>query len=230
MKSIAVSSLLLLAALATSFAAPVQGVDRIRFANRQVVMLPANKVLMAPDTVAMPFSIVVHTNGTFTVNGGKARPLQEGDVLRNDGMLLSANGTITPVMDHVRFNRGRVLVTKDGVVTEATEIVRLEDGTTITPDGKITPVNGAARRLLDGEIFRPGGAPVPSRDTVTKQNGRVLVQKDGSTLSVDPKQSIMMNDGTKVFGDGTVLTTKGDRIVVAEGQTYVLQGVVTRPR
>ena len=145
-------------------------------------------------------------------------------------MLTKPDGSITPVMDHVSLNRGRVVVSKDGDATELREVLQLGDGTTISLDGKITPRVGSARMLLDGELFRLEGGTLPARDTVTMQNGRVVVQKDGSQLVVEPERSITMNDGTKVLGDGTIIKPNGDRLTLSEGQIVTLQGVVTRPR
>jgi hypothetical protein len=133
-------------------------------------------------------------------------------------------------MDHVTLNRGRVLLVKDGEATEVRDLVQLGDGTIIAPDWKITPRNGTPRRLMDGEFFLLEGNPLPARDSVTMRGGKVLVQKDGTTLEVPANRTIMMNDGTKVFWDGTIVTFDGTRSAVTEGERVILQGVVTRPR
>ncbi|HWN95891.1 MAG TPA: DUF6799 domain-containing protein [Methylomirabilota bacterium] len=211
-------------------AAPTGAVQRVEFKADKVYLWPGGEVLAAPDEVTLPFGIVIRTNGTFTVKGGKERKLQEGEALGADGMLVKPDGSIIPVMDHASLNRGRVLVMKDGEASEVTSVVRLGDGTTIAPDGKITPRVGLPRQLLDGELFQLEGGALPVRDSVTMQKGRVSVQKDGSKLNVEPDRSITMNDGTKVFGDGTIIKFNGERTSVSEGQIVTLQGVVTRPR
>jgi hypothetical protein len=38
----------------------------------------------------------------------------------------------------------------------------------------------------------------------------------------------MMNDGTKVFGDGTVIMKDGTSRKLAEGEVLTVEGVVTR--
>jgi ribosomal protein L21 len=58
----------------------------------------------------------------------------------------------------------------------------------------------------------------------------VIVQKDGSQLTVASGRSITMNDGTKVMGDGTVIRFNGDQTTVKEGQILALEGVVKLPR
>lgn len=211
-------------------AASLTGVERVQFVNHKVILLPSGAELRAPNTVALPFQIVVATNGTFTVKGGKVRSLEEGDVLGSDGMLIKRNGSIRPVIDHVTLNRGHVLVVKDGEALEPRDVVQLGDGTTVAPDWKITPPVGTPRRLLDGEVFQLEGKSVPARDTITKQNGQVMVQKDGSMLLVPPQRSIMMNEGTKVYGDGTIVTFAGMRSTLSDGEIVVLEGVVTRRR
>jgi hypothetical protein len=224
------SLLVFVLSLAIGSAATVSDVDGVQFTRKQVILSPAGTVLKAPDVAALPFGIVVETNGTFTVNKGKARELQEGDVLGKDGLLIKADGRVMPVMDHVTLNRGRVLLVKDGEATEVRELVQLGDGTIIAPDWKITPRNGTPRRLMDGEFFLLEGNPLPARDSVTMRGGKVLVQKDGTTLEVPANRTIMMNDGTKVFWDGTIVTFDGTRSAVTEGERVILQGVVTRPR
>ena len=210
--------------------ASAASIEKVQFQSGKVIVFPGARILMAPAEATLPFNIVVKTNGTYTVSGGQDRALQEGDSLGADGMLSKADGTITPVFDHVSRKRGRVLVFKDGQTIEPSQPLKLADGTAIAPDGKITAPNGSSRFLQDGEILKPDGGAVASRDSITKQNGRVMVQKDGSSFAVEPNRSIMMNDGTKVLSDGTVIKANGEQIVLTEGQVVILDGVVARPR
>jgi hypothetical protein len=226
MKAIFLGTFLVLA----SFAGAADTVDKVQFSGGKVLLQPGGKVLVAPNEASFPFSIVVKTNGTFTVKSGKVRSLQEGDTLGRDGMLTKADGSITPVMDHVSLNRGRVLVVRNGEASELRELLKLPDGTSIYPEGKVHPAGGTPRRLLDGENFLLEGGALPARDTITMQGGRVQVQKDGSKLDVPRDRSVMMNDGTKVFGDGRVVKADGTESKVTEGQVITLEGVVTRPR
>jgi hypothetical protein len=205
-------------------------VEKVQFRNQKVFAMPGDTVLVAPKEIALPFDIVVRTNGTFTVGGGQPRQLQDGEILGADGMLIKPDGSIVPIIDHVTMNRGKVVMFKDGVATELHQLLQLSDGTSIDPEGTITPRDGAPRRLLDGEIFQLTGGSLPARDTITVKNGRVIVQKDGSQLTVEPNRSITMNDGTKVLSDGTIIKFNGDQLTVSEGQIYTLEGVVKRPR
>ncbi len=211
-------------------AAPPGGVEKVQFKSQKVFATPGGKVLEAPNEIALPFDIVVRTNGTFTVKGGRARQLQEGEILGRDGMLIKPDGSIIPVIDHVTMNRGKVVVFKDGAATELHQLLQLSDGTSIDPEGKINPRDGAPRRLLDGELFRLNGGSLPTRDTITMREGQVIVQKDGSQIAVEPGRSITMNDGTKVLSDGTIIKFDGEQGAVKEGQIYTLEGVVKRPR
>jgi hypothetical protein len=216
--------------LVSTRAEEVRGVERVQLLERRVIMLPGGRALTETNTVVMPFNIVVKADGTFTVNGGTARALQEGDLLGSDGKLLKANGTLMPVFDHVTLNRGRVTVVKDGQASELSDVMRLGDGTTITADGKIMSPGASERRLQDGESFQLNGKTLAAQDTISKQKGRVVVQKDGSTLTLDPTRSLMMNDGTKVFGDGTIVFANGERTTLSEGQIYIIKGVTVQPR
>ncbi len=210
-------------------AAPLTA-EKVEFRNKKVLALPTGKILTAPNEIALPFDIVVRTNGTFTVKGGQARQLLEGEILGSDGMLIKFDGSIVPVIDHVTMNRGKVVLFKDGVATEVNGLLQLSDGSSIVPEGVITPYGGAPRRLLDGEIFKLNGGSVPARDTITMQNGKVIVQKDGSQFTVEPNRSVTMNDGTKVLSDGKIIKFNGDEVTVSEGQIYTLEGVVKLPR
>ena len=211
-------------------AAPPGGVEKVEFRSQKVFATPGGRILEPPNEIALPFDIVVRTNGTFTVKGGRPRQLEEGEILGSDGMLIKPDGSIIPVIDHVTMNRGKVVMFKDGVATELRQLLQLSDGTSIDPEGKINPHDGAPRRLLDGELFRLNGGSLPARDTITMRDGQVIVQKDGSQLRVEPGRSITMNDGTKVLSDGTIIKFNGDQAAVVEGQIYTLEGVVKLPR
>jgi hypothetical protein len=215
----------------SAFSAPVGAIEKVQFKDGQVLAWPGGLVLEAPNEITLPFDIVIQTNGTFTVKSGRTRLLQDGEVLGADGMLIKPDGSIAPVMDHVTLNRGHVVVLKDGEPIEARGALQLGDGTVVSPDRKITPRAGLPRWLMDGELFQLEGSALPARDTVTVQNGRVMVQKDGSMLALDPARSITMNDGTKVLGDGTIIKfLSGERSTVSEGEVLIIDGVITRPR
>lgn len=210
-------------------AAPPLAADKVQFQNNKVLALPGGQTLRAPNEITLPFDIVIRTNGSYTVKSGSTRQLQEGEILGSDGMLIKPDGSIVPVVDHITMNRGKVILFRDGVATEVTQLLRLSDGTMVFPEGNISR-DGTPRRMLDGEIFKLNGGSLPARDTITVKNGRVVVQKDGSQITVEPGRSITMNDGTKVMGDGTVTKFNGDQLTVSEGEIYTLEGVVKLPR
>src|SRR5262250_589076 len=68
----------------------------------------AGTKIFMEETITFPGAIRILTNGTFTVNGGKERKLQEGQVLNADGTLISLDGTIIFVVDHVTLEKGKV--------------------------------------------------------------------------------------------------------------------------
>jgi len=212
-------------------AAPMTGVDKVQFKDNKVFAWRNGGIIEAVTEVALPFDILVQTNGAFTVKAGKKRQLEEGEILGRDGMLLKPDGSIVALMDHVTLNRGQVLHNEDGEAAAARDVIQLGDGMTLRPDRKIITPQGNASWLLDGELLKPEGGSLPARDTITMQGGRVMVQKDGSMLPLDPARSITMNDGTKVLGDGTVIGFLSDgRTKLAEGEVLVIEGVVVRRR
>lgn len=212
-------------------AAPMANIEKVQFRNNKVFAWQNGAVIEAVTEVALPFEILVETNGTFTVKGGKEWQLEEGEILGRDGMLLKPDGSIVALMDHVTMNRGQVLRSEDGEAAAARDVIQLGDGTILRPDRKMITPHGTASWLLDGELLQPEGGSLPARDTITMQGGRVMVQKDGSMLPLDPARSITMNDGTKVMGDGTVIGfLSGEQTKLAEGQVFVIEGVVVRRR
>lgn len=227
-KHIFVLAVLLSSAFVALIAAPLSGADKVQVQNGKLVVMQNGTATFAKTDVALPFAITIDTNGVYTVNRGKKRQLNEGETLDKNGMLLKSDGSITPVMDHVAMNRGRVVVMRDGELTDLKDQITLGDGSVITADAYITPKQGLKRRLLDGELFKLQGGNLPARDTVSLDNGRVTVQKDGSQLAVEPGRTITMNDGTKVYSDGTVVRFDGTQVKLQEGQTLVIEGVKRR--
>ena len=217
--------------LPTVRAADSPAVKSVQFRDAKlIVTLDGGKSEPSTNDVSMPEGIKVMTNGTFTVNAGKARPLKEGQSLGADGNLTSADGTVVPVFDHLAMKAGKLTITKDGEESPATAEVVLGDGTRVRPNGRIMGTDGRVRRMLDGQIVRWSGQAVDATDTVTIQNGQVVLQKDGGRVTLRPGQTMMMSDGTKVFSDGTVLKPGGEKDKVKEGEIYKLPGIAPTKR
>ena len=203
-------------------------VDRVLMKGGKMMVVQNGRTTLMESDVTLPDSIVVTTNGVFTVGKGRERVLGEGQVLGADGMLISQDGSIVPVQDHLAMKNGGVTIVKDGDSAPLDRAMALPDGSTVTPDGFVLKGLGSRTRLLDGQIFKLNGIAIPAKDTVTRSDGKVIVQKDGSPLLLRPDQSMMMSDGTKVFGNGTVITSDGRSMSLTEGQILVVEGVVRR--
>ena len=78
--------------------------------------------------------------------------------------------------------------------------------------------------MQDGQLFRLDGTAVAAKDTVTLKNGRVVVQKDGHMITLQPVQIMGMSDGTRVRGTGIVEKHDGTNIQLSEGQTILIDG------
>jgi hypothetical protein len=206
-------------------AEPGQPVERVMFKDGKVLFVQAGKTIEATNELALGKGIAVLTNGTFTVLKGKARPFRDGDVLGADGTLTGSDGSIAPVVDHIIMKDGRPTLVLNGEPTALTSVYRLGDGTSILPDATVIAPNGLRSRLLDGELRKLDGTSLPVKDSISLQGGKVVVQKDGSPLTVPPGQSMMMSDGTKVFGNGTVLKSDGTRLTLKEGDILPVEGV-----
>ena len=64
--------------------------------------------------------------------------------------------------------------------------------------------NGHVSVLQDGQVLRADGEELPAWDTIQFQNGSVTLFKDGSKLPLALGRLMVMNDGTKVWGNGTI--------------------------
>jgi hypothetical protein len=203
-------------------------IERVLKQDGKILIQRNGKTEEMGKAVALANHVAVATNGTFKVDGGKERKLQEGQAISRDGSLISSDGSVVPVVNHLIMQRGQVIVVIDGDAAPLSGNMAFPNGGVITGDGSFTGPDGRTIRLLDGQVFRMNGSPLAAKDTVTLRGGRVMVQKDGSLLSVAPTSSLMMNDGTKVLGEGALIKPDGERMALQEGEVVVIPGVVTR--
>lgn len=202
--------------------------DQVRVADGKLVAVADGKSFTPTNIVSLPFKIRVMTNLTFTVDGGKPRKLEDGQVLSKDGTLQSPDGSIMPVLDHVTQKDGKILVYRDGVATPVVGEVTLGDGSRILADGTYIDKSGRPTKLMDGQLVRLNGSTLLATDTATLKGGKVIVQKDGSLITLGHNQTMMMSDGTKVFGDGNVISRDGTSKSLAEGEILHIEGVRRR--
>jgi hypothetical protein len=193
--------------------------------NRTLLQQDRELALLETE-MTMPGGIEVFTNGTFRVNNGKARQLQEGQLLRPDGNLLNPDGSISPVFDHIAMIGPSVMVFKDGDGEALTDTLVLPDGTGINPDGTYVRPGGRRSRLVDGQLLTLEGVPISGLDTIRFSNGKVVVYKSGALIPLRAPNIIMgMYDGTRVRGDGIITFRDGTTAQMAEGQTITVEGV-----
>jgi hypothetical protein len=225
---IAVAALLISGAgsLCAQEAVPVESVA---FTGGKVLIPQDGKSVEATNDVTLPGGVYVATNGVFTVNKGKERQLQEGQSIDADGMLTSADGSVAPVANHLVLKGGRVQLVKDGAGTSVSDYT-LPDGSRVSADGTIRGHDGRLRRLLDGQLLTLDGKAVPTTDTVSFKNGKVVLFKDGGKVELRKGQAIAMSDGTRVTGDGTVTRPDGTKISIKEGEILKISGVVAPRR
>ena len=127
----------------------------------------------------LPKSIVVATNGMFTMAGGKKRALAEGQVLNRDGRLTSPDGSVVPVADpdgRIVSPRNRTRRLLDG------QILRLsESGVESTDTARIEK-----RKVV---LFKDGGR-------LEFRAGQVMAMSDGSRI--DASGTIAKRDGSRI--------------------------------
>jgi hypothetical protein len=198
-------------------------VDGVSQVEKDGEWIPLEKEL------ALASTIKVQTNGTFTVDGGKARTLKEGQILRKDGYLLNPDGTMAPVYDRITAESiGVTTLFRDGTGSLLTTPYKLPNGIQVSPDGTMILANGKMKRLVPGQMLKLNGEVLSAKDTVTMRDGTVYAQKEGVQYKVEPNRSFTMNDGTKVFGSGKLVGMDGSEQTLSEGEVITLPGVTTK--
>jgi hypothetical protein len=196
--------------------------------SNQVYSVQGDKLEPLVENLKFPSEVEVDTNGNFQVAHGKKRALQAGQTLRRDGWLLNVDGSIEPVFDHLAMQSGKVIVVRDGQTKTLAEPITFPNKLHVNPDGSCIYSDGSHTRLVDGQLFRLDGAPITAKDTITLKNGHVVVQKQGSLISLSAIQIMGMNDGTRVYGDGSIQQNGGAKTRLREGQTILVDGVIVR--
>jgi hypothetical protein len=179
--------------------------------------------IMQPET--LPFDVWVNTNCYFKVGDGKERKLGDGQIIRRDGWLVSPDGSVEPVVDHVMMKAGKVIVVRDGEAKPLAEQMTFPNNLIVNPDGMCTYTDSSRSRLQDGQLFQMDGTSIPARDTATLKNGRLVLQRGGTLISLNPSQIMGMNDGSRVHGDGQIEWPDKTMTKMVEGQTVLFQGV-----
>jgi hypothetical protein len=201
--------------------------DGVTVKGEEVYCIRGEQLEVLTDNLKLSSDIEVNTNGCFKVGNGQERKLEEGQVLRRDGWLLNRDGSTWPVFDYVAMKEGKVIVVRDGRAETLTAPTTFPGNLKIAPDGSCVYPNGSSARLVDGQLFRLDGTSVPAKDTVTLKNGRVVVQKSGTLISLTPSQIMGMNDGTRVRGDGSIMNRDGTITQLREGQTVLIEGAAS---
>jgi hypothetical protein len=204
-----------------------QGVEKVVNQDGKVQAQVGGSLVPMKAAVAFPGGILINTNGTFKVNNGTERKLENGQSITPDGMLHKPDGSVGPVTDHYVIQGARVFVVKDGAApAPVTQTVVFPDGSSLAPDAFYRS-GGRVTRLIDGQTLAIGGNVIPSLDTVTLKDGKVTVQKDGALFPV--ATSLMMNDGSKVLANGTIISFDGRTSrMLKEGETITLPGAVLK--
>ena len=226
LRALVVIQLFLTANAGLLFAQGSSSADAVTCRTNRTLAVQGGEWTALTNEMMMPGGIEVFTNGTFRVNEGKERHLQEGQILRADGYLLNPDGSIMPVFDHIAMSKGTVMVFKDGEGAALAATLTLPDGTGINPDGSYVRPSGRRSRLADGQLLTLEGAPMSGLDTISLNNGRVVVYKSGTLIPLQsPLVTMGMSDGTRVRGDGYLIARDGTTTQMTEGQTITMPGL-----
>jgi hypothetical protein len=207
-------------------AEPAKPAEKVLMKENRVWEWQGNAFIPAVTNLSVANIVLVKTNGQFTVGNGKERQLKEGQLLNPDLTLLSPDGTIEPVIDHVLMKAGKLLLVRDGEARALSQTYTFGNQAQVLTDGMFIEPRGRRFRLIDGQMVKLDGSLIPVKDTIVLRNGQVTVQKDGSTLRIPSNGSIVMNDGTKVFGNGRLVFFDGQEDRLQEGEIVIVDGVV----
>jgi len=200
--------------------------ESVLFQDGVVWAVERGKTTLLEEELELPHDILVRTNGTFQVGRHAPRAFAEGQILRVDGMLISPSGRIEPVVDYVALEAGGTIFSANGEGNSVDRTIRLGMDKWLTLDRALIGSDGSWMRVIDGQLFTPDGRTIPAVDTITLHEGKVLVQKEGTQLVIGSDHTMMMNEGTKVFGDGRVLSANLQVTQLAEGEILTIEGVV----
>lgn len=130
--------------------------------------------------------------------------LSNGEMLFPDGSIMLADGSMSYLGDHYVQQAGKLIRVSGGKQTPVAAGHQLPNGIILKDYGRMLMPNGHISILQDGQILRADGEELPAWDTIQYHNGSVKLFKDGSLLSLPPNRLMIMNDGTKVWGNGAI--------------------------
>jgi len=200
--------------------------DGVTVKDNQVYAMYGDKLEMLTENLKLPFGVEVYTNGYFKVGDGKKRELMDGEVIRRDGWLVEPSGSVQPVYNHVAMIKGQVYVVRDGEANVIKGTMVFSNGMSLNSGGYGDNLPGGNLRLADGQLFQMNGTPIPAMDSASLKNGQVVVQRDGSLITLSSNEIMGMDDGSRVYGDGTIQKRDSSTFKLHKGQTILIPGAV----
>jgi hypothetical protein len=194
----------------------------------KVYTIQGGQLVELTEAVKLPFDVEVNTNGIFKVGDGKERTLGEGQIIRRDGWLVSPDGSVQPVFDHVAMQAGHVVVVRDGQAAPLATAMTFPSKMVVQPDGSCSQSQSGYSRLQDGQLFRMDGTGIMAKDAATLMNGRVVVQRGGSMIGLQSVQIMDMDNATRIYGDGRIEPRGGPTTKMRKGQTVLFDGMPAR--
>lgn len=125
--------------------------------------------------------------------------------------------------DHVMMMDGKMMVMKDNKVTPLTNEVTLSDGTKVMADGTVLAKDGTKSMLKEGDLLGMDGKPLV-KDHFLMKGGKMVAMVGGKAIMMT--KEIVIDHGTKVLVDGTVMAKDGTKKILKEGQMILTDGKV----
>jgi hypothetical protein len=218
---------LILAAVSAACAGAqeLKTLDHLTVEKGVVIQVKGGQREPLKEAFALPDGSKVQTNGVLVFAGaGGERKLAEGRKLTMDGFYLNGE-LLVPLADHLLAQAGRAVIYRDGQPSPVSGEVVLGNGTRVQDNVMVVRPNGQRFRMQDGQQFTLTGTPLPAFDHIMNVGGRVLIQKEGSIIQVEPRRTLVMNDGTRVTGAGEIATRDDRKFTLTDGQRLTLPGI-----
>ena len=144
---------------------------------------------------------------------------------------MSRSYAATDLKDGFMMKNGQLLITENNRTRPVVDDVQLYDGSVVRPDGTVIIPNDPRTTLHEGDTMSFGGTITRAAtgtvemtaDGVIMKDGQIMIHSDGRT-SLMNKDYVLLDDGTKVAKDGTIIAPNGHTNVLKDGDEILMNG------
>jgi hypothetical protein len=201
----------------------LQTTDYVTLKNGRAYVVAGARGAYLKRALALTPELIVTTNGVIEIAGDGEERLTDSKRLTLDGFWISADGTLQVFKPHYLMKNGALYVVKSGVLARLEQDVTFANGNVLRLDGFLAS-GSRLIRLQDGQRLDLSGEVIPALDHVMMVNGGLVLQKDGSIITLPSISTMGMSEGTRVTGAGVITLPSGEQFELSEGQRLTLTG------